>query len=275
VFDIIRLLCYFYSIMLHKQHVAFLAGTAIVVLGAARAQSISYVASIKPNNDVDGRRFSEYLPGGRFTATGQTVRDLIRLAYRIQPYQLAGAPAWIATKRFDIEAKCENSSAPPQQELLKALLRDRFQLQVHNETREQPIFALVIAKGDGKPGPQLIKSSFDCAAYFAGPHGPPEPGKTPNCATRIGMGVLSGKAIAIAQLATSLAPFVNRLTVDRTGLAGGYDIELTWTPEAAPSADGLPSIFTALQEQLGLKLVSEKGRVEVIVVDRVAEPSAN
>ena len=257
--------------MLLKQHM-FVA--ALVSL-SANAQTISYVASIKVNHAADARRFSEYLPGGRFTATAQTVRDLIRIAYRVQPYQLVGAPAWIAAKQYDIEAKAENRPAPSQQELLRAILKDRFQLEVHNEKREQPIFVLMVARGDGRLGPQLIRSSFDCAAYFAGPHGPPEPGKTPNCGMRIGMGVLSGKAIPMTQLATSLAPFVNRFTVDRTGLAGGYDVELTWTPEPAPSADGPPSIFTALQEQLGLKLVSEKGPVDVLVVDRVAEPSAN
>ena len=254
---------------------------------SAIAQPFSYVASVRLNNAADARGFSEYLPGGRLTATAITVRELLRIAYRIQPYQLVGAPAWISARRYDIAAKVEDSPPPSQQALLRVLLKDRFKLVVHNETRELAIFALVLARSDGKPGPQLTRSAFDCAAYRAGPHAPPEPGRTPNCATRINAGALSGKAIPMTQLATSLAPFVNRFTVDRTGLTGGFDVDLTWTPEpvssniagdqapgTAPDSSG-PSIFTALQEQLGLKLVSERGPVNVLVVDRLEGPSEN
>jgi uncharacterized protein (TIGR03435 family) len=215
------------------------------------------------------------------------VRDLLRIAYRTQPYQLLGAPAWISTKRYDIAAKVEDNPPPSQLALLRVLLKDRFKLAVRNETREMPIFALVLAKSDGGPGPQLIKSAFDCAAYLAGPHASPELGRTPNCGTRINLGTLSGKAISMTQLATSLAPFVSRFTVDKTGLAGSFDVELTWTPEQAASniagnegpdaasASSGPTIFTALQEQLGLKLVSDRGPVDVLVVDRLEQPSEN
>jgi uncharacterized protein (TIGR03435 family) len=148
------------------------------------------------------------------------------------------------------------------------------------------VFALVLAGSQGRLGPGLTRSSFDCAAYMAGPHGPPEPGRTPNCATRINVGTLSGREIAMTQLATSLAPFVGRFTVDKTGLTGGFDVELTWMPEqlssnttgsalpAAPDLSG-PSIFTAVQEQLGLKLISERGSVEVFVIDHLEEPSGD
>src|SRR5262245_2238434 len=236
------------------------------------AQSISFVASIKPNDAIDARSLSEYSPGGRFTAVAVTVGQLLRIAYRIQPYQLAGAPAWISTKRFDISAKVEDNSAPSQQIFLQTLLKERFKLAVHNETREYTIFALVPARMDGRLGPKLIKSTFDCAAYFAGPHDPPQPGQTPICGTRINVGALYGKAIPMTQLASSLAPFVERFTVDKTGLAGGYDVELTWTSD--DSATG-PSLFAALQEQLGLKLVSDKGQVPLLIVDRLEQPSAN
>ena len=249
-------------------------------------QPISYVASVKPNNAVDARTFSEYSAGGRLTATAVTVGYLLRIAYRIQPYQLVGAPPWISTRRYDIAAKIEDNPAPSQQTLLRALLKDRFKLAVHDETREMPVFALVIARSDGRLGPQLNKSSFDCAAYMAGPHAPPDPGRTPNCATRIGLGSLSGKAIPMTQLAASLAPFVSRFTVDKTGLTGGFDVELTWTPDQpSPTSAGgaMPdappnsgtSIFAALQEQHGLKLISEKGPVAVLVVDHLEEPSVN
>jgi uncharacterized protein (TIGR03435 family) len=221
------------------------------------------------------------------TATAITVAALLRIAYRIQPYQLVGAPSWISTKRYDLNAKVEDSPAPSQQVFVRVLLKDRFKLAVHNETREMPIFALAVARTDGRLGSQLSKSAFDCAAYLASPHDPPQPGRTPNCATRIGPGTLSGKAISMAQLATSLAPFVGRFTIDKTGLMGGFDVELTWTPDqvspsiaggalpdSAPDSSG-PSIFSAVQEQLGLKLISEKGPVPVLVVDHLEEPSAN
>jgi uncharacterized protein (TIGR03435 family) len=241
------------------------------IAASASAQSISYVASVKPNNAADPSGLTEYQPGGRFTAIAATVRTLLRLAYRIQDYQLVGAPAWFSSKRFDIAAKVEDNPPPSLQILLQTLLKDRFGLAIHNETRELPTFALVQARSDGKPGPQLVKSAFDCAAYLAAPHPPPEPGRTPNCATRINSGSLSGKSISMTQLATSLAPFVSRFTVDKTGLTGGFDVELTWSSD--DSAE--PGIFTAIQEQLGLKLVSEKGPVNVMVVDRAEEPSGN
>jgi len=246
------------------------------LLVSAAAQTVSYVASVKPNTAVDARTLSEYSPGGRFTATAITVRDLLRLAYRIQPYQLVGAPGWISNKRYDIAAKADDSPKS-QQVFLRALLKDRFKLAVRNETREQPVLALVLARSDGKLGPQLTKSDFDCAVYLAGPHGPPEPGLTPNCATRINPGALSGKAISMTQLATSLAPFANRFTIDRTGLEGWFDVELTWTPDGADTAlvSSGPSIFSAIQEQLGLKLVAERGPVDVLIVDHLEEPSGN
>jgi uncharacterized protein (TIGR03435 family) len=248
----------------------------------ASAEAISYVASVKLNNAVDARTLSEYSPGGRFSATAITLGNLLRIAWRVQSYQVVGAPAWLTTRRYDIVAKVDDVPPPSQLLLLRALLADRFKLAVHNETREMSRLALVLARSDGRLGPQLTKSSFDCAAYMAGPHPPPEPGRTPPCATRIGPTAMSGKAISMAQLANSLSPFVNRYTVDKTGLAGGFDVELTWTPDPAPPdidtpppSDTGPSIFTAIQEQLGLKLVSEKGPVDVLVVDRVEEPSEN
>jgi len=242
----------------------------------AAAQSASYVASIKPNTAVDALTRTDYSPGGRFTATAVTVRDLLRLAYRVQPFQLTGAPGWISTRRYDIAAKSDDRPAPSQQEFLRVLLKDRFHLEVRNQTREMPVFALVVARPDGKLGPQLTKSRFDCAAWQASPHAPPQPGQTPNCGMRVGPGSLSAKAIRMAQLAATLAALVSRSTLDKTGLAGLFDAELKWAPDqvAADAADG-PSIFAALQQQLGLKLAAERGPVEVLVVDRVEEPSGN
>lgn len=238
----------------------------------AEAQTLSYVASVKPNNSIDPRGFSEYYPGGRFSATAVTVRSLLRAAYRVQDYQIAGAPGWFSTKRYDISAKVDGTP-PGQQPLLQTLLKDQFHLAVHSEKRELRAYALSVARNDGRLGPQLHKSDFDCEAYLAGPHPLPEPGPVSPCSARINMGVLSAKSIPMAQLATSLAPFAGRFVVDRTGLEGRFDVELAWMPDAAADDATGPFIFTALQEQLGLKLVSVKAPVEVLVIDHADEPS--
>jgi uncharacterized protein (TIGR03435 family) len=246
-------------------------------IGALYAQ-VSYVASVKPNRDPEARTISEYFPGGRLSATAATAMLLVRLAYRTQPYLVIGAPDWVRGKRFDIQAKAEGNPPPSQQDLLQALLKDRFHLTAHRETREMPIFVLVSARKDGKLGTNMVRSSFDCEAYRAGPHPLPEPGRTPPCGMRVGPAALSGKAITLAQLAASLAGLMGRTTVDRTGLADRFDVEMTWTPEGPPDAASNstePPLVMALVEQLGLKLVSEKGPVEVLVVDRIEEPSGN
>ncbi len=244
---------------------------ALVAAVVSGAQSISYVASVKPNNSPQPRALMEYSAGGRFTATATTASAVLRIAYRMQDYRIVGAPAWFSSDRYDIAAKADDNPPPSQPALLQALLADRFHLAVHNETREQTTFALVLAKPNAPP--KLTPSDFDCSA----PRPLPDPTRTPNCGTRINQGMLSGRAITIAQLATSLAPFLGRFTIDQTGLTGRFDVELTWTPDATlASADSTgPSLFTAIQEQLGLKLVSGKGPVEVLVVDHAERPSAN
>lgn len=246
----------------------------------ATGPAISYVASIKPNHDVNPRGLFDSLPGGRLTGTAVTMSTLLRTAYRVQDREVVGAPAWFATKRYDIEARAESEPAPSGQVLLQALLRDRFGLKVHREKRELPTFSLILARNDGKTGPQLIRSSFDCAAYLAAPHAP-EPGRAPRCGARISGRDLSARAISMTQLATYLAPLAKRFTVDKTALTGLFDVELSWTPDPSPSdrpaetSLDAPSLFTAVQEQLGLKLISDKGLVELLVVDQASEPSQN
>ena len=266
---------------------AMLTSELCFIPGSSYAQALpspSYVASVKPSRETRGG--SEYSPGGRFTATAVTVRTLLRLAYRVQDHQLVGAPGWLSNDRFDISAKAEDSPQPSQQVLLQALLRDRFRLMVHRETRQMATFALRLARSDGKLGPQLRRSNFDCAAYLRGSHPPAELGSVSPCSMRINRGSLSGRAVSVAQLAAALAPFVQRFTVEQTGLSGGFDVELTWTPERANAANAAspvppqgepsePSLFAAVHEQLGLKLASETAPVEALVIDRVEEPGEN
>jgi uncharacterized protein (TIGR03435 family) len=178
---------------------ALIAINLLSVLGSDAP--ISYVASVKRNISADARTFSEYYPGGRFNATAVTVRGLLRIAYRVQDYQIVGAPAWFSTQRYDIAAKADDNPPPQQQVFLRALLAGRFNLAVHNETRESPMFTLVLAKSDAKLGPQLVKSDFDCVAYAASGHPLPDPSRTPPCGMRSNMGTLSAKSVTIAQLA--------------------------------------------------------------------------
>src|SRR5262245_15090674 len=164
------------------------------------------VASIKPNKSGDGRVMLGVQPGGRFTATNVPLRLLIRNAYQLQDFQIVGAPSWIASDRFDIVAKAEEGMGDPFQSdqtgqpsrgqlMIRALLAERFKLEVHNENREMPIYSLVLARSDGRLGPQVQKSETDCAAMMAaargrgrGPMPPPDsrggPGEPMRCGIR-------------------------------------------------------------------------------------------
>jgi uncharacterized protein (TIGR03435 family) len=280
---------------------------------AAAANPEFEVASIKINKSGDGRVMVQNQPGGRFTATNVTLRMLIRQAYQLQDFQISGGPSWLNDDHFDVVAKADPSAlgggtggpafgAPdsgptPTQLMIRALLADRFKLTVHHDNKELPVYALVVARSDGKLGSALKKSDVDCAAMIAaargrgrGPMAPPAPGERMPCGFRVGMGTMTAGGATLAQLATSLSMFVGRVVVDKTGITGGYDFDLTWTPDQMPQRppgapdpvfNGVaidpngPSIFTAVQEQLGLKLDSQKGPVAVLVIDRAEHPVEN
>ncbi len=260
-----------------------------------------------------------FQPGGRFAATNVTLGMLIPLAYQLQGgrggppgganSQLVGAPSWVNSDHFDIVAKADANITPDQfPELIKSLLVDRFKLAAHKESREQQVYALVLARSDGKLGAGLRPVSAECTATLAarrwggppppggpggpgrGPGGPPlpAPGERPPCGmTRMGPGNLSTGGAQMEQLASSLVPWVNRVVLDKTGLTGAYEFDLQWTPDQMPAGRGDPppgvvlppidpngpSIFTAVQEQLGLKLESTKGPVDVLVIDHVEQPT--
>lgn len=271
------------------------------------------VASIKPNKSGDGRVMLGIQPGGRFTATNVTLRMLIRNAYQLQDFQITGGPNWLTEDHYDIIAKAEsgdgigdpfraeqNGQPSRGQLMIRALLADRFKLVVHNENKEMPIYGLILAKPDGKLGPQLKPSEVDCAAMMAaargrgrGPGMPPPGGPQtgpPPCGIRIGMGNMAVGGSPMSQVANALANFVGRIVVDKTGLTGNYDFTLTWTPDQMPQrppgapeplVNGVPidpngpSIFTAVQEQLGLKLDSQRGPVAVLIIDRAEHPTEN
>jgi uncharacterized protein (TIGR03435 family) len=253
-------------------------GTAAVVaaialgllnMPASRAQSQESfdVASVKLNKTGGRGGYPGLAPGGqRFTATNLPLFALIMLAYNVTPRQISGVPSSFNTEGYDIEAK---SDRPLKQEqalgMLQTLLADRFKLTVHRETREQAIYALVVGKG----GPKLHES----------------PGESTPDIQKTGGGFVY-KNTPMSVLTLILSQSLGRTVVDKTGLSGRYDFSLEYARdrvgrgvlegrEPAPDTDGLPSIFTAVREQLGLKLEPEKGPVEFIIVDHAEKPSAN
>jgi uncharacterized protein (TIGR03435 family) len=165
--------------------------------------------------------------------------------------------------------------------MLRALLAERFKLVVHHETKEQPVYALVLARPDGKLGAQIKPSTLDCSVQ-------PPPGQSNGCgmnsSTNNTTGLMTGRGRSIQDLGDALSNFVTeRMVIDRTGLAGAFDFELRWTPDnlrGAPNPAGAapsdaPSIFAALQEQLGLKLEAQRAPVEFVVIDKVERPEPN
>ena len=228
------------------------------------------VVSIK-RNITGGQESMVAHPGGRLTATNLPVLNLIRTTYQLQDDQIHGGPEWISTERFDIMATAKADTPLPQLgPMLKALLVERFKLAVHSEHRELPIFALVSLRGNGRRAPGLRETA--CPALDVDLN-QPQPQRCVNIS--YGRGRLTLRGMPLSQLLPFLGPAVNRTIVDQTGLDGRYDIDLTWTPELSPTAPEAVSIFTALQEQLGLKLESAQGPVEVLVIDHVERPAEN
>jgi bla regulator protein blaR1 len=249
------------------------------------------VASIKPNNSGDNRVMFRNTGGGRLTIAGATARMLIQQAYRIRDFQLSGGPGWISSDRFDVEAKAENvTDMTPERMplLLQSLLEERFRLKTHTETKQLPTYELVVAK-DGAKLKSVPEPPRPAPGTPPGP--PPAPGgPMPPGSFRMGRGEMIASAIPLENFVLTLSQVLGRKVVDKTGLTGFFDIRLQWTPDPGqntgpfgpmpggppPPADPAgPSIFTALQEQLGLRLESSKGPVEVVVIDSIDKPSEN
>ena len=270
---------------------------------AGRATGPAFdVTSVKPNNSGEGRITMLPAPGGGWKATNVTLGMLVRIAFQLQDNQIVGGPKWLFSDRFDVLG---SGNAPGREgamlQKLQTLLADRFSLTTHVEKRELPMFALVMAGRDAKLGPKLTSSAADCAPPApppGGSSGQPQPrpfvmparGEIPRCGWMMGPGRLAAGGQTMAQLATNLSRLVGGMVADKTNLAGNFDLALEYTPDPnmagrgdlpplppgaapdRPASDG-PSIFTALQEQLGLKLESTKGPVDVFVIDLAQKPS--
>jgi uncharacterized protein (TIGR03435 family) len=250
------------------------------------------VASVKANLAGGERAPRMILPGGRFTATNNTVRDLILNAYGVTiPSLLEGGPGWIDSARYDIDAKAGANAIPAgttgralwekTRLMLQTLLADRFKLVIRRQTKEMPVYELVVARN----GAKLQKSDRDCAESITACHG--FSGNPTH---------LSGSAVDMYDLALILTRYSDRPVIDRTGIQGLFDIKLQWNPfigrpqtaddsprsPAAQAREGprpdlasLPTMFDALEQQLGLKLESRKGPVETYVIEHVERPTDN
>jgi uncharacterized protein (TIGR03435 family) len=259
------------------------------------------VASVKLNRSGAPFRMGPVLqPGGRVVATNVVLRDLIRAAFNLDENQIVGATGWAATAQFDLEARGPADLMPAQaQAMLRQLLADRFQLATHAETRQLPIYRLVMARRDRALGPRLKPSGPECAPITppAGVPLPPPPppgsggpstsltamrGLSRRCGMMMYPGGMSARAMTLEALAGLMAFSLGRPVVNETGLDGDFDIDMTYAPDlgVGPSptvipATTAPSLFTALEEQLGLKLESARGPVDVVVIDRVERPADN
>jgi uncharacterized protein (TIGR03435 family) len=264
------------------------------------------VASVKPATPPTGPLSFGAPSPDRFVLPFIPLRGLIANAYQMQDWQLFNVPGWAQTAFFSINAKIpegvgrvrpQPGEPAPVMLMLRSLLAERFQLKAHMEKRELQAYRLVLARQDGKLGPNLKPTQIDCAALFSQMRAsgqrpaPPEPGKPTPCGMQMGPARIIGSSRPITELARILQGQLRGPVSDRTGLTGTFDFDLSWTPEQLPPrppgspTDGPirmgpftidpngPSLITAIQEQLGLKLEPAKELVEVLVIDSVSQPT--
>jgi len=217
------------------------------------------VAAIRLHTSTDSEPSTTVLPGGRLTAINLNVRKMIRNAFDVEDYQISGAPHWIDSTNYDIEAKMPAGIEITRNDistLLLSLLRKRFHLQYHRETAELTEYAIEVAKD----GPKLKPHTGDGGTFS-------------NTSLRAGIVTLKAGKVPMSDFAYSLRRQLGRPVTDKTGLSGEFDFDLMWSTEEAPDST-VPSLFTVLQK-LGLRLVSMKGPVELIVIDGIDRASEN
>jgi bla regulator protein BlaR1 len=218
-------------------------------------------ASVKPGvpGNIGGSTY-DFTPGGGLRVTNGTLKGLLETAYDVRDFQISGGPGWVNSERYDILARSASPADIKETRLkVQSLLAERFRLRVHRDTKELPVYVLAVARTGSKLAAGQVASA---------PEG-----------INAGCGQMIGTRTSMANLAVKLSRQLDRPVLDRTGLSGKYDFRLDWTPDTGPcstsSSPDSPSLFTALQEELGLKLESTKGPVEVLVIDQVEKPSEN
>ena len=240
------------------------------------------VASIKP---ATGRA----LPNGttspdRFYVPNFTLRQLIEYAYAMPQFRILGGPAWMASERWEVSARADRIDSPEEKRaMVQHLMAERFRLKTHLETRELPTYTLALARGDGRLGPNIRPAAIDCEPFRSGQRSileaPADTRRRCGLSERVwGGGVLALRfdGLTMARLARHIETSLGRVIVERTGLTGSFDIELTYEDErfAGPGKRReAPPLPIALQDQLGLRLVSSRGPVEVLVIDSVQLPT--
>lgn len=259
----------------------------VFIAGIASAQTVpEFDAAAIRANTSGARAVSIGTPSpGYFKGENVWLRFLIQVAWDVKDFQVLGGPGWATSDRYDVTARASgNLQLEGMRPMLKALLKDRFQLTLHTETRELPVYALV----RGKSGVRLRQTSEgSCAAL-----NPADATQLPVCGT-LGMSPhsINGVGVTMAQLASTLSNDMQRPVIDQTGLTGRFDVHMEWTadqstpgfwapglapaPNADPPSDNGGSIFTVIREQLGLALEARKGPVTVLVIDHAERPSAN
>lgn len=231
------------------------------------------VASIRSSQTGSTGGGAVVLPGGRWSVTNGTLVGLLIAGYEIPNERIVGGPAWIRADRYDIEARAAGTPAPGEvPRMIQALLRDRFNLLVHTETRDMAVYRLVVAAQDASLGPMLRPAVVDCRDPEARRQAATT-GGGPACGFRSGAGLLSGGDMSLETLARVFTGTVGRTVIDRTNLQGRFDVDLRWAT-SLDDREGV-SIFTAIQEQLGLKLEAAHETMDVLVIDRVERPTPN
>jgi len=261
-----------------RLRLAGILAVCVVATGVAlTAQAAFEVASIRRSTSASsGGSSSRMQPGGSYAATNMTLQQLIAAAYGIPTARVFDGPGWASTDRYDIVARAAGSPTTEETaRLLQALLRERFKLSARLEQRVLPVYALMLGRAGGEIGPRLWRSEVDCTDRRA-------PVTTGDLTARpvCGIPLLVSKGVSfflagdvpMSTVAQALSGAAGRPVLDRTGLTGRYDISVDWA--SSPDVDSI-SVFTAVQEQLGLKLESTTAPLDVVVIDRVERPSEN
>lgn len=258
------------------------AALLLTLVFAAHAQPASQakyeVASIKPNTDSDTRLAFRIEPDGTLAATGITLQRLMMTAFNVQNFRIVGGPDWVSSRHWDVQAKPNRATVPDEvRPMLRALLEDRFHLRTHSATRKLPVYELTVDSKGSKVQASKLKRSDTGSEHTV----------------RVSARSIQMTKTTSGTFASQLSYALGQPVIDKTKLTGEFDFRLEWTPEAGndggmafavqppgskdepPSTPDRPSIFTALPEQLGLRLQSARGPVDVVVIDAVSLPSAN
>ena len=241
--------------------------------------SLTYdVVSVKPNKSATGGGRIGSQPGGRWLMVNGSTSGLIHWAYPTKVAELVGAPGWVTSERFDVDARATfDATIEQHRAMLRSLLADRFKLAAHYEQQERPIYTMGVARADGRLGPRIRRVDVECPSDKSPTRaqGSPAPPATdpPPCGYRMSgattLSIMSGGS-TMQSIASVVSGQVDRPVFDRTGLAGYYAFTMDSIGE-----NGGVSIFTALQEQLGLKLERARGPVDVVVIDHIERPTEN